>query len=576
MAKLDHRDVARVLREIGTLLQIKGENQFKTRAYENAAQRLQELPADDFDALLAQDKLTDLPGIGEAISKKVKTLVETGSLPLHDQLRAEFPPGIFDIMRVPDLGPKRIAILWKELKIPGLAELEQACRDQKIRTLKGFGEKTENKILEGIELLRRTRARRPLGDVRQVSVEIADRIRRSPGVVQAEVAGSVRRYRETVADVDIIVAAPDANPPFDAFVAHPAVERVIARGDTKCSVILRDGLQVDVRVVPEASWATALHHFTGSKDHHIKLRGLAQERGLKISEWSIERTDTGEKLPIACEADLYAALGMAFVPPEMREGTGEVEAALEGRLPVLVEAKDLKGFVHVHSKWSDGENSILELAEAARALGASYLTITDHSRSAGYAGGLNEDRLKAQWEEIAQVQEQVPEVRLLKGSEVDILDDGRLDYPDAILEQFDVVVASVHSKLKMTEEEATQRILAALDNPFLHVLGHPTGRLIGKREGYPLHIEKVLEKAAAKGVAVELNGNPERLDLCAEHVRMAQKRGVKMVLTTDAHSVVCLGHVEYAVATARRGWLRREDVLNALPVEEFLKSIRRG
>jgi DNA polymerase (family 10) len=394
-------------------------------------------------------------------------------------------------------------------------------------------------------------------------------------VAHAEAAGSVRRYRETVADVDVIVAAEKPDAAFDALVGLPSVARVLGRGDTKCSVVLHDGLQVDVRVVPEASWATALHHFTGSKAHHVKLRGIARDRGLTISEYGVERLDDHTRLPVHSEADLYQALALSFVPPEMREDQGEVEAAREGRLPRVVEVADVKGFVHVHTKDSDGSATVLEMAQAVRALGGTYLTITDHSRSAGYAGGLDIDRLKAQWDAIAEAQEEVPEVRILRGSEVDIQEDGRLDYPEEILEKLDVVVASIHSRFKMDEEAMTRRILAALDDPHVHVLGHLTGRLIGKREAYPVKVEPILEKAAKKGVALEINGNPERLDLSADRARQACTRGAKLVLSTDAHSVACLSHLEYAVATARRGWVRPEDVLNTLPVEAFLKALRR-
>ncbi|MGI5864303.1 MAG: DNA polymerase/3'-5' exonuclease PolX, partial [Myxococcales bacterium] len=485
-----------------------------------------------------------------------------------------FPPGVLELMRLQDLGPKRIAQLYRELQVGSIDELAQACRDGRVRALKGFGEKTEAKILESIASLRRMGSRLPLGSARPVALELLERLRRAPGISRAELAGSIRRWRETVKDVDLVAAATEPAPVFDWFLASPAIERVLGRGDTKCSVILREGLQVDVRVVPEASFATALHHFTGSKEHHLRLRRLAQEKGLKISEWAVERTDDGAALPIADEQSLYAVLGLPYLAPELREDAGELEAALDGRLPRLVEAGDLRGYVHVHSDWSDGKASILELARAVRERGGSYLTITDHSRTAFYAGGLTIERLREQWDEIARVQEQVPEVRLLRGAEVDILEDGSLDYPDQVLEQLDVVVASVHSRFKMDEEAMTRRLLAALDNPHLHILGHPTGRLIGKRPPYGVRIEQVLDKAARRGVAVEVNGNPERLDLSADHVRLARERGIKLVLTTDAHSVGCLDHLSYSVATARRGWATREEVLNTLPFEGFLGALR--
>jgi DNA polymerase (family 10) len=576
MGMLDRREVARVLREIGAILQIKGENPFKTRAYEVAALRLEDLPPERFEELVAQGRLQELQGIGEAIAKKVTTLCETGKLALYEELRAEFPPGLLELMRVPELGPRKIAALYRELKIASLDELAQACRAGRIRELRGFGERTEAKLLEGIASIRQADPRRPLAEVRPVALELAARLRSAPGVVHAEVAGSVRRFREMVNDIDLVVAAPDAAPVFDWIASAPGVARVLARGDTKCSVLTRENLQVDVRVLPPAAWATALHHFTGSKPHHIRLRALAQARGLKISEWAVERA--GAPLPISSEEDLYRALGMPFIPPELREDTGEVEAALEGRLPELVTPSQVRGLVHVHTRYSDGADSIRDMALAAKALGAAYLAITDHSRSAGYAGGLSLEQLEQQWGEMAELQRELPDLVLLKGAEVDILEDGSLDYPKEVLARLDVVVGSVHSRFKMTEQQMTERILKAMDNPYLHLLGHPTGRLLGQRAPYPVRMEEVLQRAADRGVAIEVNGNPSRLDLSAEHVRLALERGVKLMLTSDAHSTSCLAHLEYAVATARKGWARREDVLNTFDAEAFgvaLRSMRR-
>jgi DNA polymerase (family 10) len=571
---IDRREAARVLREIATLLQLKGENPFKTRAYDTAAQHIEELTEERFAELATGHRLEELPGIGEAISKKLTTLFETGHLPYYDELRAGFPAGILDLLRVPDLGPKKTVALWRELKIGSIDELAAACREGRVRELKGFGAKTEAKLLANIASMPAGDGRRPLGEVRPVALELADRLRTVPGVAHAEVAGSVRRFRETVNDLDIIIAAADAAAVFDVVVAWPAVGKVIGRGDTKCSVALRDGLQLDVRVLPVESWPTALHHFTGSKAHHVRLRSLAKEKGLSISEYGVERLSDHVKLPVASEADLYACLGMAFVPPEMREDQGEVAAALAGKVPTLVAQSDVQGYVHVHTRDSDGVLSVLQMARAVADRGGRYLTITDHSRSAGYAGGLDVERLKAQWLSIAEAQEQVPPVRILRGSEVDILEDGALDYPDEILAQLDVVVASVHSRFKLDEEAMTQRMLRALDNPFVNVLGHPTGRLIGKRPAYPVKLLPVFEKAAKAGVAIEINGNPERLDLSAEHARQAVALGVKLVLTTDAHTGGCLSHLEYAAGTARRAWVRPEDVLNCLPIDRFLEAMR--
>lgn len=568
-----HRAVARVLREVAFFLQLKGENPFKTRAYEAAAARFEELPQEALERLLAEGRLTDLPGVGEAIAKKVASLAETGALPLHEALRREFPPGLLEVARVPDLGPKRIAALHRQLGVSSLADLRRACEEGRVRALAGFGEKTEAKILEGLRALERASPRRALGEVRPVALELRDRLARAPGVERAEVAGSIRRFRETVGDLDLVVAAGDAAPVFDALVQAPGAERVLARGDTKCSVALEGGLQVDVRVVRPEQFATALHHFTGSKAHHVRLRSLARERGLKISEWGVERED-GSLLPVQSEAQLYAALGMQEVPPELREDQGEVEAALAGALPPLVEASQVGGFVHLHTTWSDGKDALAALAEAVRARGGTYLAVTDHSRSAGYAGGLDVERLRAQAREIDEVQARFPDVLLLKGSEVDILEDGRLDYPDEVLAELDVVVGSVHSRFKLDEAAMTRRLVKAVENPHLDILGHPTGRLLGQRDPYPVDLEAVLAAAARSGAAVEVNGSPERLDLGAEGVRRARELRVPLVLATDAHSAAGLSNLEYAAATARRGWAGPGDVLNCLSAERFRAAVQ--
>ncbi len=565
--------MVRVLREISQLLQVKGENAFKSRAYDIGADRIAGL-TDDLGTLVAQKRLEELPGIGKALAEKISELVTTGRLPYYEALKAELPPGILELLKVSDLGPKKALTLWKELGVGDVAALEAACREGRIRTLKGFGEKSEQKILAGISLLKQSSGdRRALAEVLPVAESLLAHVRALPTVQRASLGGSVRRMFETVSDVDLIASAPAPEPVFDALIRHPEVSQVIGRGDSKCSVRLHSGLQVDLRVLPDEDFATALHHFTGSKAHHIRLRGLALDRGLKISEWGVHRGE--EKLPIREEADLYRLLDMQYVPPELREGWGEVEAALEGKLPDdLVTVADVMGNVHSHTTWSDGKNSLEEMARAAEKLGLRYLTVTEHSQTAFYAGGLKEDDLKRQWDEIDRVQALVPGVRLLKGVESDILEDGALDYPDRVLEQLDVVIGSIHQRHQLDEEGMTRRMLKAFDNPYLHIWGHPTGRLIQKREPAPMRMEEILDKAAAKGVIVEVNGNPDRLDLKAEHVRLALQRGLKLVLSTDAHSVQELENIRYSVATARKGWARRPDVLNTLPADAFARALK--
>jgi DNA polymerase (family X) len=575
--KVNRDAVAKILRDISLLLQLKGENAFKSRAYDIGADRISGL-TEDLTPLVNAGRLQELPGIGQALALKITELVTTGKLDYYEKLKAEFPPGLLELLRVPDVGPRKVAQLWSELKVGSVDELELACRQGRVRELKGFGEKSEAKILEGIALFKRVHAtlRRPLGEVLPLARSLLAHVEAAPGVVRASLAGSVRRGNETVGDVDLIASAAEAGPVLDALAAAPGVAQVLGKGDSKCSVRLTEGdLQVDLRVLPDEDYATALHHFTGSKAHHVRLRGLAQQRGLRISEWGVQRED-GTKLAIPTEDALYAALGMQPVPPELREDAGEVEAALAGTLPQdLVALEDVLGAVHAHSTWSDGRNSLEEMARAAKALGLRYLTVTEHSEAAIYARGLKQDDLRRQWEEIDRVNEAVPGMRLLKGIEVDILETGALDYPDSLLEQLEVVIGSIHVRHGLDEAQMTRRLLAAFDNPFLQILGHPTGRLLNEREPYALRMEEVLDRAAERGVAMEVNGKPQRLDLHAGHVRQAVSRGVRLVVSCDAHQAEDLRNLAYAVATARRGWARRDDVLNTRPAEAFLRTLRR-
>ncbi|XXF75734.1 DNA polymerase/3'-5' exonuclease PolX [Myxococcaceae bacterium GXIMD 01537] len=571
----DKAAVAKVLRDISLLLQLKGENAFKSRAYDVGADRIAGLPG-DLGALVREGRLTELPGIGQALAEKITELVTTGRLAYFEDLKAEFPEGLLELLQVPDLGPKKVALLWKELKVSNLEDLELACREGRVRQLKGFGEKSEAKILEGVALYRRLHGKRKLlGDVLPMAEALLEQVKAAPGVVRASLGGSVRRRAETVADVDIIASAPEAGPVLDALANAPGVAAVLGKGESKCSVRMKEGdLQVDLRVLPDEDFATALHHFSGSKAHHVRLRGIAHDRGLKISEWGVHRDD-GTKLRVTDEAALYKLLNMQYVPPELREDMGEIEAAQKHQLPEdLVTMEDIRGAVHAHSTWSDGKNSLEEMARAAKALGLSYLTVTEHSQAAIYAGGLKVEDLQRQWEEIDRVNEAVPGMRLLKGIEVDILESGALDYEDRVLEQLEVVIASIHVRHSMDEEQMTRRVLAALDNPHLHILGHPTGRLIHEREPYPLRMAEVLERAAERGKVIEINGKPQRLDIKAEYVRRAVELGVRMVVSADAHRVGDLNHLAFAVATARRGWARKQDVLNTLSAKDFTAALR--
>ncbi len=568
---LDRLAVARALREIGLLLEVKGENPFKVRAYETGARALEDAE-EELPGLLDSGRLRELRGIGDALAKKVEELHRTGHTPLLDRLREELPPGILEMVRIPELGPKKIAALRAGLGIGTVAELEAACRAGRVRELKGFGAKTEQRILENLARQATLEHRHLLSD----ALELAERLvrhLRTDGA-QVELAGSARRSRETVADLDLVASAAAPAALGERLVTFPLVTEVLARGETKTTVRLSNGLQVDLRTVAPEDHATALHHLTGSKAHHVKLRGLARERGYTLSEYGLERLDGGGKVPVRSEEELYRLLGLPFIPPELREDTGEIEAGRNGSLPTdLVRREDVRGLVHCHTSWSDGRATIEEMAIAADALGFEYITVTDHSPSAYYANGVTVDRLRAQWDEIARVQEKVG-VRILRGTESDITDDGSLDFPDDVLEQLDVVVASIHSRLRMDEAEMTRRLVRAMKLPFFKIWGHARGRLLLEREPFACRMEEVLDALASSRGAVEVNGDPHRLELEPKDLRLARARGIPVVLSVDAHSTAALGFLRHAVATARRGWVRKGDVLNTRDAAAFARAVR--
>ncbi len=587
---LDKFGVARALREIGALLEVEGENPFKVRAYENGARAVEGL-ADDLGQRIASGGLTELPGVGEVLARKIADLHATGTTPLLEKLRTRHPPGILELLTLPDLGPKKIAALHAALGVTDVAALEAACLAGRVREVKGFGERTEQRILEGIRRARERAANRRflLSDALEAADGLLAHLRASPAAVAVELAGSARRGREQVGDLDLVAASRDPAALSARLSAYPLVAETLASGGTKTTVRLAGGLQVDLRVVPPEDFATLLHHLTGSKAHHVRLRGLARERGYTLSEWGLHRLparpprgatgaeeppDPAAKVPIGSEEALYAALGMSFVPPELREDQGEIEAALAGTLPAdLVRAQDVRGMVHCHTVWSDGRATVEELARAAEALGMAYLPITDHSGAAASAGGLDVDRLRRQWDEIDRVQERV-KIRLLKGTEADILEDGAIDWPDEVLERLDVVVASVHARMRMDEEQMTRRLVAAMSRPVFKIWGHGLGRLLGEREPYACRVEEVLDALARSRGAVEVNGDPHRLDLEPRWIRAARDRGLPLVLSVDAHSTAALGYLRYAVTTARRGWARRGEVLNTLDAAAFARAVR--
>ena len=565
--------IAAVFDEIADLLEIQGANPFRVRAYRNAARTLGDLGTDVSDFLQRGMPLTDIPGIGEDLAHKIREILDTGGCELLRRLQREIPAGVGRLLKVPGLGPKRVRKLWHDLNIQSVEQLMQAAQAQHIRELPGFGEKTEHKILEALQRFSGER-RVKLAVAAQLGEALASHLHNTPGVERVEIAGSYRRMRETVGDLDIVVVAQDNTMVMDKLAHYDDVQEIAASGTTRATVILHSGLQVDVRVVQRESLGAALVYFTGSKAHNIVIRRLAQERGLKINEYGVFRDD--EKVAGETEESVYAAIGLPWIAPELREDRGEIEAAARGELPELIELRDLHGDLHAHSKASDGHDSIEEMAQAARKFGLEYLAITDHSRKLTIAHGLDAVRLAKQCAEIDALNARMDGITLLKGIEVDILDDGELDLPDAVLAGLDVVVAAVHSRFGLPRGKQTARILRALDNPHVNILAHPVGRLIGEREAYDLDMLKIMRKARQRGVALELNAHPRRLDLTDVHCRMARDEGIWIAIGSDAHSQFEFDMLGFGIGQARRGWLARDNVINARTLAQLRPLLRRG
>lgn len=560
----DKEKLAELFLEIAQWLELRGDNPFKIRAYETAARTFEQL--DEDPAALSRDgRLEDIPGIGRAIAAKTREFFETGHIAYHDDLKAEIPAVLFEMVKIPGLGAKKARVLYEKLDVQSIGELEYACRENRLLELPGFGAKTQAKILAGIESLRRFQGRFLISEALPLAETIAGRLARLPGVTAATVAGSLRRRKETVGDIDIVVGANPASPVMETVATLPEAQALIARGPTKTSVTLQNGLNLDVRLVTPAEYPSALHHFTGSKEHHIKLRGLARDQGFKISEYGVERPD-GSIMRVEGEAALYRLLDLDYIEPELREGGDEIAAARERRLPVLVREEQLQGAFHIHTTRSDGRDSLAQLVAAARQRGWSYLGISDHSRTAFYAGGLKADAVAEQLREIDAFNAAQPDFRVFAGIESDILPDGSLDYDEATLAGFDFVIGSVHSSFGMTEAAMTGRIVAAMRNPYLTMLGHPTGRLLLARDGYAVDLNEVIRVAAATGTIIEINASPYRLDLDWRWCRQAKEAGVLLAINPDAHSAAELPVVDYGVGIARKGWLTADDILNTRSV----------
>lgn len=558
-----------LLEEFAVLLELKGENPFKVRAYQNAARAL-ETYAGDLEEHAAEGSWAEIKGIGKGIAHDLAQWARTGKIAALEELRASFPAALFDLLRVPGLGPKKVKKLYESLGIASLGELEYACLENRLTTLDGFGEKTQAKILQGVQYAKQAQGKFLLPEALAVARDLEAFVAGLPSAKGAAIAGSLRRRKETVHDIDIVCAAADPSAVMQAFVGMAGVEEVIGSGDTKTSVRLR-GMQADLRVVAPKELPFALHHFTGSKEHNTLLRGHAKKLGFTLNEYGLFKGDK----PVACasEVELYAALGMDFIPPELREGRDEVELALARKLPALVEAEDIRGFFHNHTVFSDGKNTVEEMVSAAAAAGYEYIGLSDHSQSAFYAHGLHEKDIDAQFKEIDRVQKKFPRIRVFRGIESDILPDGALDYPEKILRRFDFVIGSVHSKMKMEEAEMTERCARALANPYLTILGHPTGRLLLAREGFPLHLPTIIAAARRHGKVLELNANPHRLDLDWRVLGAVRDAGVRVSINPDAHEVDGIAHIAYGVSMARKGGLRKGDVFNARGAAEIEKLL---
>jgi len=567
---VDAREVARILDEIASLLELKGENPFKIRAYENAARALEGL-TEDLGVRVEAGTLTEVRGIGESIALRITELWKTGRMKYHQELLAAVPPGYADMVRVPGLGAKRVRLLGEKLEITSLAELKAAAAEGRIRALKGFGEQSELKILAGIALLEKGAGRHLAGEVRPIAEDLLRKLVAEAPVETAEVGGSLRRWLETVKDVDLLVATRKPEKVTKAFLSLLPAASLTGSGDTKTSVRLPTGLAIDLRLVTPAQFPFALHYFTGNVAHNVRVRSRALDRGMSLNEYEL----SGKKhAPISSEADLFSVLGLESIEPELREDRGEIEAAEAKKLPKLVAMSDIRGILHCHTTYSDGRSTLLQMAEAAVAWGASYLGISDHSASARYAGGVSEENLRLQWAEIDAWNKKSKKLRILKGAEVDILPDGTLDYPDRVLAKLDFVVASVHTHFTLSEKDMTQRITRALRNKHVSILAHPTGRRLLEREAYAVALEEVVRVAVEEGVILEINAHPHRLDLDWRGVIQARAKGARFAVNPDAHHTDGYADLRYGLGVARKGWLTAEDVVNTLPAERALRLFR--
>jgi len=579
---MDNKQIARILRETAQLLEIDGAIIGRYRSYEKAAELIDSLPESVEQLVKEPEKLEELPGIGERMVEHLQEIVKTGDYSLRKKLLKKYPPTILDVLQLQSLGPKKVAFLWSHFKAATVADVERLAREQKLRDVPGFGEKSEQNILKAVEVFKKSTGRFLINTAEDAAVAIAEHIKKAgKGVDSVTPAGSLRRGKETVGDLDLLVTLAEgftSQKHVDSLAEHilrfPDIDQKLAHGENKVSFTLTNGLQVDVRLLEKENFGAALMYFTGSKEHNVALRGRANDIGLTLNEYALATLKGEKRVAGRTEEEIYARLKLGFVPPELRENTGEIMAAEQHKLPHLLMLKDIKGDLQMHSAASDGKNSIEEMAEAARKLGHEYIAITDHSKAVTVANGLDEKRAAAHIKKIHSLSEKELGIRVLAGAEVDILKDGELDYSDELLTQLDVVVCSVHSYFNLDREEMTGRILAAIENPYTQIIAHPTGRLLLRRDPFDYDMEKVLDACAKHGVAMECNSYPDRLDLKDVYLRMCKERGVKVVISTDAHGTTNLAFIRYGVTMARRGWLEKKNVINTLPCSEFLAALR--
>ena len=570
---MDNATVADILNRIAEMLEIKGENPFKVRAYQKAALTIGALTK-DIKEVVESGEISNLPGIGESIALKIKELVNTGRLQYYEELEKEIPPELLSLLTIPGLGPKTIQKLWKELGITNKDQLKEAVLSGKLSNLKGFGKKTEENILKGLEQVKKFAERFPLGRVYPLAEAIVKDLKLKSPLKQISVAGSIRRMKDTIGDIDILATSDKPQDVMEVFTSLPYFTEILAKGETKSSARTSMGIQVDIRVVDDSEYGAALYYFTGSKAHNIEVRKIAVSKGLKVNEYGIFRVKDDVKIAGKTEEEIFNTLGLSYIPPEMRENTGEIELALEGKLPKIVELSDIKGDLHIHTHQSDGSNTIEELKEAALNLGYEYIAITDHSSSMGITGGMKASDFLDQIKRINKLNKKGEKPYILTGVEVDIKSDFTLNLPNEVLKEFDIVIASIHSGFKESEEQLTDRILSAINNPYVTIIGHPTGRKIAEREAYPVDLDKIFKASAETGTILEVNSFWDRLDLNDVNCRKAKEMGIMVAISTDAHNIEHFNMMKFGVATARRGWLEKKDVLNTYKLKDLLSIIK--